>query len=446
MKIIIIGAGEVGFQLAKLLSQEDYDITIIDPDKQKILRAEDNIDVNAIQGNGTNHTILSNAGIEDADVVVSVTGMDESNLIISKISKNLGCKKVIARLRNIDYSNKNYIINPENFGIDEIIHPEMEAKSEINRLVIQNSANYVYDIDENLKLLGVKINDSSSLINKNLSLIKSNNKSLSFNIIGLTRDEETIVPNGETKIKKGDEGYFLVKKNDIEHLMYILGKQVNQTKNVMILGGGKIGRAVANDFQDDLNVRLVEINKDKADMIASKFNITVLNDDGTDIEFLRLENLEELDSFIAVTENDQTNLMSALLAKHLGVKQNIIHVSHTEYIPAMTMIGLDAVVSKSICTVNKIISYIKTDDNHEIEKIGNTQLESIDYKPKKGSRITFFKSLASEKFPENSIIGCIQHKNGSFSIANGDSIVTSDDIVKVFALPEAIKEVDKFFI
>ena len=110
------------------------------------------------------------------------------------------------------------------------------------------------------------------------------------------------------------------------------------------------------------------------------------------------------------------------------------------------MIGLDAVVSKSICTVNKIISYIKTDDNHEIEKIGNTQLESIDYKPKKGSRITFFKSLASEKFPENSIIGCIQHKNGSFSIANGDSIVTSDDIVKVFALPEAIKEVDKFFI
>ena len=146
MKIIIIGAGEVGFQLAKLLSQEDYDITIIDPDKQKILRAEDNIDVNAIQGNGTNHTILSNAGIEDADVVVSVTGMDESNLIISKISKNLGCKKVIARLRNIDYSNKNYIINPENFGIDEIIHPEMEAKSEINRLVIQNSANYVLSL------------------------------------------------------------------------------------------------------------------------------------------------------------------------------------------------------------------------------------------------------------------------------------------------------------
>ena len=180
MKIIIIGAGEVGFQLAKLLSQEDYDITIIDPDKQKILRAEDNIDVNAIQGDGTNPSILLNAGIQNTDVVVSVTGMDESNLIASKISKNLGSNKVIARLRNVDYSSKDYIINPRQFGIDEIIHPEMEAKSEINRLVIQNSANYVYDIDENLKLLGIKISDNSSLINKNLSTIKLNNQSLSF--------------------------------------------------------------------------------------------------------------------------------------------------------------------------------------------------------------------------------------------------------------------------
>ena len=446
MKIIIIGAGEVGFQLGKILSEEDYDITIIDPNKNKISKAQDNLDVSAIHGYGTNPQILLESGIEDSDFVVVLTGIDESNLIASKISKTLGAKKVIARLRNTDFSTKNYIIDPKNFGIDEIIYPEMEVKSEINRLVTQNSANYVFDIDDELKLIGIKIDEESTLINKNLKSIKSINSSLSFNIIGLTRNKETIIPNDSTKFNKGDEVYFLIRKNNIDQLMYILGKHINQTKNIMIVGGGKIGRAISNDFQNDLNVKLVEINKHKADLIASQYNITVLNDDGTDIDFLKLENIDEIDSFIAVTQNEQTNLMSGLLAKHLGAKQNIIHVSTTDYIPAMTMIGLDAVVSKNISTVNKIISYIKTDENHEIKKIGNTNLEAIDYKPQKGSRITFFQSLSSKKFAKNAIIGSIKHQDGTFTIASENSVISSDDIVKVFALPEAIKEVDKYFI
>ena len=445
MKIIIIGAGEVGFQLAKGLSEEDFDITIIDIAKQKVQKASDNLDVITVQGDSASPDVLREAEVDRADVVVAVTRIDEVNLISAKLSHELGAKKIIARLRNTEYSDKGSIIRPERFGIDKVIHPEMAATNEITRLVKQTSATSVVDFEGGqLQLIGIRMDDGSPVINNALNEIQSKNGSLTFNIVGILRDKETIVPNGKTTIKMNDICYFLVRKEQVENLLYMMGKQVRETRNVMIVGGGKIGRALANKLEEDINVKLVDVNREKSQMLASELSKTlVLNGDGTDIEFLRLEDPEEIDSFIAVTENEQTNLLSALLAKHLGVRQTLIHVSTTEYIPAMKVIGLDAVVSKNMCTVTEILEYIKSDEKHLITNFEDVEVEAIELRPNPGSIVTR-KILGNIKFPDSSIIGSINHR-GHVSIPHADTQISDEDSVLVFSLPSAISKVEKLF-
>ena len=445
MKIVVIGAGEVGFQLSKVLSEEDFDITIIEISKERVQRASENLDVITVRGDGASPDILREADVEKADVVVAVTRVDEVNLIASQLSHELGANKIIARLRNTEYSEKGSLIRPERFGIDKVIHPEMAATAEINRLVRQTSATSIVDFEGGrLQLIGIRLDSGCPIIAQSLDAVQSKNGSLAFNAVGIIRGKDTIVPHGKTEFEINDICYFLVRKEQVETLMYMVGKPVRETRNVMILGGGKIGRAVAYDLQEEINVRLVDKNRDKAQMLASELNKTlVLNGDGTDIEFLRLENLEELDSYIALTENEQTNLLSALLAKHLGARQTMIHVSTPEYIPAMKMIGLDAVVSKNMCTVNEILEYIKSDEKLVVTNFEDIDVEAVEFSPEPGSKITQ-KPLGEISFPTASVIGAINH-HGHVSIAHGDTEITDEDTVLVFSLPDSIPKVEKLF-
>ena len=445
MKIVVIGAGEVGFQLSKVLSEEDFDITIIEISKERVQRASENLDVITVRGDGASPDILREADVEKADIVVTVTRVDEVNLIASQLSHELGAKKIIARLRNTEYSEKGSLIRPERFGIDKVIHPEMAATAEINRLVRQTSATSIVDFEGGrLQLIGIRLDNGCPIIEQSLDAVQSRNGSLAFNAVGIIRGKDTIVPHGKTEFEINDICYFLVRKEQVENLMYMVGKPVRETRNVMILGGGKIGRAVAYELQEEINVRLVEKNRDKAQMLASELNKTlVLNGDGTDIEFLRLENLEELDSYISLTENEQTNLLSALLAKHLGARQTMIHVSTTEYIPAMKMIGLDAVVSKNMCTVNEILEYIKSDEKLVVTNFEDIDVEAIEFSPESGSKITQ-KPLGEISFPTASVIGAINH-HGHVSIAHGDTQITEEDSVLVFCQPAVLSKVEKLF-
>ena len=445
MKIVVIGAGEVGFQLSKVLSEEDFDITIIEISKERVQRASENLDVITVRGDGASPDILREADVEKADIVVAVTRVDEVNLIASQLSHELGANKIIARLRNTEYSEKGSLIRPERFGIDKVIHPEMAATSEINRLVRQTSATSIVDFEGGrLQLIGIRLDSGCPIIEQSLDAVQSRNGSLAFNAVGIIRGKDTIVPHGKTEFEINDICYFLVRREQVENLMYMVGKPVRETRNVMILGGGKIGRAVAYELQEEINVRLVDKNRDKAQMLASELNKTlVLNGDGTDIEFLRLENLEELDSYIALTENEQTNLLSALLAKHLGARQTMIHVSTTEYIPAMKMIGLDAVVSKNMCTVNEILEYIKSDEKLVVTNFEDIDVEAIEFSPESGSKITQ-KPLGEISFPTASVIGSINH-HGHVSIAHGDTQITEEDSVLVFCQPEMLSKVEKLF-
>ena len=446
MKIVIIGAGEVGFHVAKALSQENFDITVIEIELDKCRRIAENLDVIVVEGHGASPRNLTHAKVQEADYVLCVTGVDEVNLIASQQAHEMGAKKIIARLRNQQYSTRESIIKPERFGIDLVIHPEKAACQEIVRLVRRTYATQVMEFEGGrVQLLGIRINNRSPIIGKSVAEVNESSDNFKFGIVTVLRNGKSYVPWGDFIFQERDVGYFLVRTDRVDDLMHLLGKNVSKTRRIMIMGGSKIGRSVAEELQNEMSVRLVEIDRYKAETIATTLeNTMILNGDGTDVEFLRSENVSELDSFIAVAHNEQTNLLSALLAKHLGVKQTICHISTTEYLPIIKEIGLDAVISKNISTVNAILRFIRSAQlETAITTFDEIDVDVLEFNPEPGSKVTT-KTLQELHFPEESIVGVINH-HGALSIARGTSQITEEDTVLVFAKQSAIPKLKKLF-
>ena len=446
MRIVIIGAGEVGFHVAKALSQEDHDIIVIDIDSVKCKRASESLDVIVIEGNGASPRNLSEANVQEADYVLCLTRVDEVNLIASQQAKELGAKKVIARLRNQQYTTRDSIIKPEKFGIDHVIHPEREACREIVKLVHHSYATQVMEFEGGrMQTIGIRLDESSPVMGKTVREICDEDRDFRFGIVTVIRAGESRVPWSDFVFEKDDIAYFIVKKEHLYSLMYMLGKEATETHSVVILGGSKIGRSIAEELQSELSVRLIEEKREKAEWLASNLKQTmVLHGDGTDVELLKAENINEADSFISVTESEQTNLLSGMLAHHLGVKQTVIHLSTTEYMPIVQEIGLGAVISKNMSTVNSILKFISSSQTETpITTFDEIDVDVIEFSPEPGSKVTTL-PLQDIKFPEDSIVGVINH-HGQLSIARGSSQLTDEDTVLVFAKSSAVSTLRKLF-
>ncbi|MDP6877449.1 MAG: Trk system potassium transporter TrkA [Candidatus Neomarinimicrobiota bacterium] len=446
MRIVIIGAGEVGFHVAKALSQDDHDITVIDIDPAKCKRASESLDVIVIEGNGASPRNLSEANVQEADYVLCVTRVDEVNLIASQQANELGAKKIIARLRNQQYTTRDSIIKPEKFGIAHVIHPEKEAVREIVKLVRHSYATQVMDFEGGrMQMIGIRIEESSPIVGKTVREICDEDREFRFGIVTVIRDGESHVPWSDFVFKHADTAYFIVKKQRLNSLMYMLGKEATETKSIVILGGSKIGRSIAEELENELNVRLIDGRRDKAEWLASNLKQTmVLHGDGTDVELLKAENIKDADSFISVTENEQTNLLSGMLAHHLGVKQTVIHLSTTEYMPIVQEIGLGAVISKNMSTVNSILKFISSSQTEKpVTTFDEIDVDVIEFSPEPDSKVTTL-PLKDVKFPEDSIVGVINH-HGQLSIARGSSQLTDEDTVLVFAKSNAIEKLRRLF-
>ena len=446
MRIVIIGAGEVGFHVAKALSQEDHDITVIDIDSVKCKRASESLDVIVIEGNGASPRNLSEANVQEADYVLCLTRVDEVNLIASQQAKELGAKKVIARLRNQQYTTRDSIIKPEKFGIDHVIHPEREACREIVKLVHHSYATQVMEFEGGrMQTIGIRLDESSPVMGKTVREICDEDRDFRFGIVTVIRAGESRVPWSDFVFEKDDIAYFIVKKEHLYSLIYLLGKEATETHSVVILGGSKIGRSIAEELQSELSVRLIEEKREKAEWLASNLKQTmVLHGDGTDVELLKAENINEADSFISVTESEQTNLLSGMLAHHLGVKQTVIHLSTTEYMPIVQEIGLGAVISKNMSTVNSILKFISSSQTETpITTFDEIDVDVIEFSPEPGSKVTTL-PLQDIRFPEDSIVGVINH-HGQLSIARGSSQLTDEDTVLVFAKSSAVSTLRKLF-
>ena len=446
MKIVIIGAGEVGFHVAKSLSELDYDISVVDIDHNKCARANEHLDVIVTKGNGADERILKNISVSEADYVFCLTNSDETNLITSLQCHNLGAKKIIARLRDLDYSKNGNALIPEKFGIDIVIHPENEVAKEIIRLVKHPYADKFYEFEGGKAVLfSKKINHRSKISGITVDEFHKKNTEFKSLIVAVIRGEKMTIPASTFKFEPEDYVFFFVRTKNLEQLLSSLGTLTSNSKRVMIAGASKIGRRIATLLEDEMSIRLIEKSKDKASQIANDLDKTiVLNSDATDVEFLKGENISEVDSFVAVTEDQQLNLLAGILAKQLKVKHSIIHVTNPDYVKNMSDLGIGSIVSKNTVSVNAVIKSIRLDQKeHVIQLFSSLDMEAIELVAEKDSKAARV-PVSNLNLPHGSIIGLVNH-NGHIKIPSGDFQISENDTILIFCINSKIREVTKIF-
>ena len=447
MKIIIAGAGEVGFHLAKLLSYESQEITLIDRDKESLAYADNHLDIKVIKGDSTSISVLKDARIINSDLFISVTSSETSNITSCVLAKQLGAKRTIARISNPEFINNKEEVGFTKFGIDELISPESLAASEIELLLSQSVFNDSYEFENGaLTMLGLSLSNDAKIINKSVKAAAKLLSDIHFMPIAIQRlgSHSTIIPRGDTIFYDGDRVVFMTSKGGDEELCKLTGKQKTEIKNVMILGGGKIGFKTASDLSQNCNIKLVEKTKDRAFDLAEHLpNSLVIHGDGRNVDLLEEENIKDMDAFISVTGNSETNIMSCLVAKSKGVKKTIALVENMDYYELSHSIGIDTLINKKLLAANSIFRYIRRGEVVAMTKLSNMEAELLEFFVKPTSKICnrYIKEI---EFPLSAIIGGVI-RNEVGIIALGDFKIVSGDRVVVCCLPQSIKKVESYF-
>jgi len=445
VRIVVVGAGQVGFNLVRRLSQENHEVVLIDSDALKVKKALESLDIMAIRGSGSNISALEKAGVKGADMLVAVTDSDEVNLISCLIAHRLKVKTKIARVRDDDLSSPDSILSGDSLGIDMMINPEQLTAMRITDLIKQaNATDLIGFFDGRIQILGIHIDSKMKFLNQSLKEVSRQMKSLTYRTIAIRRRGQTLIPTGDDCLLAGDQIYVIAETDMIPRLIEIAGLEPLNIHNIMILGGGRVGTHAARLLEKNFNVKIIEANPEKSLEIAKGLNSSlVIQGDGTEIDLLAQEGIVEMDAFVAVTGNDETNIIATLMAKHLRIPRTIALVNNTDYIPITPSIGLDTTVSKQMITVNAILKYIRRGDILSVGTLQGVDAEAIELAAKKGSKITR-KPVKKIHFPKGAIIGAVLHKDSVF-VPVGDSRIEPGDNTVVFALPEAIHKVEALF-
>ena len=449
MKIIIAGAGEVGFHLAKLLSFESQDITLIDTHKERLNYAENHLDIKAIKGDATSLRIMKDAKIETSDLFIAVTEQETTNITICALAKQMGCKRTIARISSSEFINHNDEVSFEKLGIDELISPEELASLEIQQLLDQSAFSDSYEFENGaLTLLGTTLEESVPFVGKTVKEAAQIFPDIHFMPIALQRKgtQYTIIPRGDTQFEANDLVYFITLKEGVEELYKLTGRNKEVIKNIMILGGGKIGFSTAKTLAEKkFNVILVEQNKNKAFELADQLpDVMVINGDGRNVELLEEEGLEAMDAFICVTENSETNIMSCLMAKSKKVKKAIALVENMDYFQLSQSIGIDTLINKKLLTANTIFRYIRRGEVVDLTTLNSLNAEILEFIVKPESKVNGME-IRDIDFPRSATIGGVI-KEGVGVIALGGYKIEAGDRVVVCCLPRALDKVESLFL
>jgi len=443
MNILIVGAGEVSFHLAKRLSAEKHNITVLERDPEKAHNLEKHLDVMVMIGSGSSMDDLKKANIEQADVFIGLTNIDEINLMGCRFAQKLNILHKIARVRNPEYTNPDFILSHEEMGVDLLIHPERETADAVVRLIRQSSATDLVEYAEGkIQLLGIRLEGSSPILGRPITEVWHEYGNLIARIVAIKRKENTIIPGGNEMLVAGDQIFVICEKSLIPAIVQLTGKKDVSIQNIMILGGGLIGQFAAESLEGRINVKVIEARADKSENIANKLKKTlVIHGDGTDISLLATEGILDMDAFISLTGDDETNIICTLIAAHLKVPRTIALVNKTEYVPITTTIGMDAVVSKVLLTVNAIQRFIRKSSQEVITSIPGLDAEIIEIIPHQGSKITKH-PLKKLHFGPAAIIGAVTRDNDVI-IPTGDTQIQAGDGVIIFSLPKAVPDVEK---
>ena len=451
MKIVIAGAGEVGSHLAKMLSNESNEITVIDSNSERLEALRSNTDVVTVEGNPSAIHILQEAGVAHADLFIAVNPSESQdvNVVSAMLAKKLGSKKATARINNEEYlSYENKYLFTE-MGIDLMFYPEKIAAGEIADLLKRTASSDSLEFARGkLHMAVFKLEDESSLIGMNMVEFSklAASEGLKFRVVAISRKNETIIPRHDTKFKYHDLVFIISKREGMDMLLKYVGKHNIEVNNLMILGGSPTGEILAKQLSKQLDsIKLIEKNKEKCLDLSDKLpdNVIVVNGDGRNSDMLLEESIRDYDAFVAVTNSTETNILACVAAKGFGVQRTIAEVENLEYIKLAESMGVDAVINKKLITASRIFKFTLSDKVRFIKYMSGTNAEVLEYIVAPDTKITKA-PLKDITFPTNAIIGGVIRGNESY-IAVGDTQIEAYDRVAVFALPEAVKEVDKFF-
>ncbi|MAT79835.1 MAG: Trk system potassium transporter TrkA [Flavobacteriales bacterium] len=449
MKIVIAGAGEVGLHLSKMLSYESHDITLVDNNEVNLKDGENYLDIKVINGDSSSPSILNKANVSNADLVIGVTASESINFFTCILSKKLGAKRTIARVTNTEFIENGSKFDFSSIGIDEIISPENIAANEVKLLINDSGFTNSHDFENGaLKMMAAKIQNNAPFVGKTVMEAASVFPGIKFMPIAIERggSHTAIIPRGDTVFKNDDHVYFITCHDGVDELYNLMGTKKDRIQKIMILGGGRVGNKVAKELSNEgYSVKLIENNSEKAEHLANSLpNVLVLNIDGTRVDLLSEESLDDMDAFIATTGDSQKNIMSCLMAKSKNISRTIAIVDNTDYFELSESIGVDTLINKKLLAANQIFRFIRKGNILELNKLNNMNAEVLEFLISDESKVVG-KKIKDLDFPRSAIIGGVI-RDGVGKIALGDFIIKKGDRVLVCSLYNAINKVEKLFL
>ncbi len=445
MKIIIAGDGEVGVHLAKSLSELDYDITVVDPHDELLKRLESETDLLTIVGDATSPTVLRDAGVADCDLFLAVLHHESVNLMSCLLAKKLKAKKTVARITNAE------LLAPRNremmreMGVDEMVCPERIAAKEITNLLANSVATEFFDFSDGLLTMYViRLEDGSPVVGHAVKDLAQTYRDLQVKVVALLRGGETIIPHGDTVFHAGDLAYIIGHAGQVDNINRVAGKKAFSIRRVMMAGGGRIGRYAAQNLQDSMHVTLIEEDRARAEELSASLSDTlVINGDATNIELLKEEGLERADAFISVTNSSETNVLTCLHAKRLGVRRTIALVENTGFITISQDIGIDTIINKKLITASYIARFIVKGDAVSSKWLSGTNAEVLELKVGKWSPATR-KPIGQLDMPVGATIGGITRGRETM-LPSRELQLKQGDRVVVFTMPKVMATVARLF-
>lgn len=445
MNIVIAGAGDMGYHLAEQLSYDDKNITLIDTDSDVLDYVSSKLDVLTVQGDSTSFETLHQANVGKANMVLCVTTSEKTNIVTAVLAKQLGAKRVMARVRNHSYMDPKNLEYFKNLGIDNLISPTMLCSQEIFNMIENASFTEVIDFEGGkLNIVGFTLDHTYPLVDQRIMDTKSNPIFEDIRIIAILRDQQTIIPRGSTYIRNNDHVFFISTKKNTQSIMDVLGQKKVDIKNVMIIGGDDMALTTALRLENHVRVTLIDKNKERCKWLADHLqNTLVINGDYKNFDLLIEEGLEHMDAFLALTESSETNIIASLTAKNHGVYKTIAHVDTREYIHISHSIGVDSIINKKLVAANEITRYLKKGSVEAVSGIYGVDAEFIQYSVDKNNRLTR-KPLRELRFPDSAIVAGVIRGENVF-IPDGDFQLELNDKAIVLALPEAKNVLEKLF-
>ena len=434
----------MGSHLAKMLSGNGHDITVIDSDPKALAEAASLADVITVEGDSTTFAVLRKASVRKCDLFIAVHPVENDNILSAIMAKQLGAKKAIARIDNNEYlepNNKEMFIN---MGIDYMFYPEKIAAEEVITLLGHTSTTEFVDFSGGrLSLVVFRLEPTSPLVGRELSSF-SVDENATYRTVAISRDGKTLIPHGTDSYMVGDMLYVIARHDSVGEIMALSGQGNVEVKNMMILGGSRTGVQIAQAMQEDVNIKLIDYNADKAYRLAEQLEKTlIINEDGRNTEAMMEEGLSNMDAFVAVTGRSETNILTAMLAKRMGVKKVIAEVENLNYINLADSVGVDTIINKKMVSASNIFRFTMSTDVLAIKCLTGSDAEVLEFIVKPNSPATKA-AIKDLELPSDVTIGGIVRGDKVF-IASGSTEIAAYDRVVVFAMPSAIAKVGYYF-